>query len=316
MLRYVARRLLLTAVVVLGVTVLTFFIMHFAPGDPAEMVAIARYGMENLTRDQIEAIRKAEGLDAPVYVQYAKWLNHIVRGDFGRSLSTGEPVLKEILIRFPATLKLALAAMIVSLLIAIPVGVVSALKQYSLIDYLAMAGALIGVCVPHFWLGLLLILLFSVHLGLFPVCGYGGLRHLALPALTLGSAMAAVTARLMRSSMLEVLNQDYITTARAKGLPERAIVARHALRNALIPVVTMVGLQFGHLLEGAVVVESIFAWPGVGKLLVDAIFDRDFALIQGCVMLFASVFVTINLVVDILYVYLDPRIRYEGEAQP
>jgi peptide/nickel transport system permease protein len=306
----------MTAVVILGVTVLTFFLMHLAPGDPAEMVAIARYGAENLTREQIEVIRKVEGLDAPLHVQYAKWLYHVIRGDFGRSLSTGEPVLEEILLRFPATLKLAFAAMIVSLLIAIPVGVASAVKQYSLVDYLGMAGALIGVCVPHFWLGLLLILLFSVHLGLLPVCGYGGLRHLALPALTLGSATAAVTARLTRSSMLEALSQDYIITARAKGLPERVVVARHALRNAFIPVVTMIGLQFGHLLEGAVVVESIFAWPGVGKLLVDAIFDRDFALIQGCVILFALVFVAINLVVDILYVLLDPRIRYEGEARP
>lgn len=314
MLKYIARRLLLTIVVVLGVTMLTFSIMHLAPGDPAEMVAIARYGMEDLTQEDIEQIRKAEGLDAPVYVQYARWLNHVVRGDFGRSLITGELVLEEILIRFPATLKLALAAMTVSLLIAIPLGIVSAVKQYSLTDYLSMTGALIGVCMPNFWLGLLLILLFSVYLGLFPVCGYGGLKHMVLPALTLGSGMAAITTRLTRSSMLEVLKQDYITTARAKGLSEKSIITRHALKNAFIPVITVIGLQFGHLLEGTVIIETVFAWPGIGKLLVDSIFARDFALIQGCVLFFAVVFVIVNLLVDISYVYLDPKIRYEKEG--
>ncbi|RJX27400.1 MAG: ABC transporter permease [Dethiobacter sp.] len=313
MLKCIARRLVLMIVVVLGVTMMTFSIMHLAPGDPAEMIAIAKYGMEDLTQEDIERIRKAEGLDAPVYVQYAKWLSHTARGDFGRSLITGEPVLEEIWYRFPATLKLALAAMMVSLFIAVPVGIISALRQYSLIDYLSMTGALIGVCMPNFWLGLLLILLFSVYLGLFPVCGYGGLRHIVLPALTLGTGMAAIVTRLTRSSMLEVLKQDYITTARAKGLSEKKIITDHALKNAFIPVITVIGLQFGHLLEGTVIVETIFAWPGVGKLLVDSIFARDFALIQGCVLIFAVIFVIVNLLVDISYVYLDPKIRYEKE---
>jgi len=314
MVRYIARRLLLVIIIVLGVTIMTFSIMHMAPGDPAEMIAVARYGIENLTQDDIEWIRRAEGLDAPVYVQYAKWLNHVLHGDFGRSLITGEPVLSEILTRFPATVKLAVAGMMVSLLIAIPAGIISAVKQYSLIDSLSMIVALIGVSMPNFWLGLLLIILFSLYLGVLPVCGYGGIRYIILPAVTLGTGMAAITTRLIRSSMLEVLNQDYITTARAKGLKEKSIVARHALKNAFIPVITVIGLQFGHLLEGTVIIETIFAWPGVGKLLVDSIFARDFSLIQGCVLFIAVVFVLVNLVVDISYMYLDPKIRYEKGA--
>lgn len=314
MLKYITRRLLLMIIVVLGVTIMTFSIMHVAPGDPAEMIAMSRYGIENLTRDDIEWIRRAEGLDAPVYVQYARWLNHVLHGDFGRSLITGEPVLSEILTRFPATVKLAAAGMMVSLLIAIPAGIISAVKQYSLIDSLSMIVALIGVSMPNFWLGLLLIILFSLYLGVLPVCGYGGIRYIILPAVTLGTGMAAITTRLIRSSMLEVLNQDYITTARAKGLREKSIVARHALKNAFIPVITVIGLQFGHLLEGTVIIETIFAWPGVGKLLVDSIFARDFSLIQGCVLFIAVVFVLVNLVVDISYMYLDPKIRYEKGA--
>lgn len=217
------------------------------------------------------------------------------------------------MLRLPATFKLALAALIVSLLIAIPAGVISAVKQYSPVDYLTMTCALLGVSMPNFWLGLLLILLFAVTLRWLPVCGYGGLKYMILPAVTLGTGMAAMTTRLTRSSMLDVLRQDYITAARSKGLEERKVICRHALKNAFIPVITMVGLQIGHLLEGTVIVESVFAWPGIGKLLVDSIFARDFAMIQGCVLLFAVLFVIVNLLVDISYVYLDPRIRFEKE---
>lgn len=217
------------------------------------------------------------------------------------------------MLRLPATFKLALAALIVSLLIAIPAGVISAVKQYSPVDYLTMTCALLGVSMPNFWLGLLLILLFAVTLRWLPVCGYGGLKYMILPAVTLGTGMAAMTTRLTRSSMLDILRRDYITAARSKGLGERKVICRHALKNAFIPVVTMVGLQIGHLLEGTVIVESVFAWPGIGKLLVDSIFARDFAMIQGCVLLFAVLFVIVNLLIDISYVYLDPRIRFEKE---
>ncbi len=314
MLGYIAKRLLLMFIVILGVTLITFSIMQFVPGDPAEMIAIGRYDIEDLTQEDIERIRAEEGFDAPMYVQYAKWLKHLLHGDLGRSLITGEPVFSEILTRFPATVELAIASMLISLLIAIPVGIVSATKQYTMIDNVSMVGALLGVSMPNFWLGLLLILLFSLYFGWFPVCGYGSLKHLVLPAITLGTGITALTTRLTRSSMLEVLRQDYIRTARAKGLSEKMIIKKHALKNALIPVVTVAGLQFGTLLEGAVIVETIFAWPGIGKLLVDSIFARDFAMVQGCVLFVAVIFVLVNLLVDVSYIFLDPRIRYEKEA--
>ncbi len=314
MFRYIIRRLLLLLIVVLGVTMMTFILMNVAPGDPAEMVAMARYGLENLTGEQVEQIRISEGLDSPIWIQYIHWLAHAIKGDFGRSLVTGDPVLQEILVRAPATLILALASLVVSLFIAIPAGIISAARQNSWLDYLTRTAALLGASMPNFWLALLLILLFSVTLGWLPVFGYGGFRHIILPAVTLGTGLAAITARLTRSSMLQVLEQDYITTARAKGLQEVHIIFRHAFKNAIIPIITVIGLQLGYLLEGTVIVESIFAWPGLGKLLVDSIYARDFAIIQASVLLFAIFFVLINLFVDVLYVYLDPRIRYEKKG--
>jgi peptide/nickel transport system permease protein len=284
--------------------------MHFTPGDPAETIAVARYG-EDLTHEEIEWVRATEGLDAPIYVQYGIWLSHLLHGDLGNSLITGDPVLSEILTRFPATMELAILSMILSLLIAIPIGIIAAIKQYSITDNFSMIGALIGISMPNFWLGLLLILFFSLYLGWFPVCGYGGFEHIILPAITLGTEMAAITTRLTRSSMLEVLSQDYIRTARAKGLSEKLVISRHALKNAFIPVITVIGLQFGYLLEGVVIVETIFAWPGVGRLLVDSIFARDFFMIQGCVLFIVIIFALTNLIVDISYAYLDPRIRYQ-----
>ncbi|AWW27585.1 nickel ABC transporter permease [Acetobacterium sp. KB-1] len=313
MYRYIGKRLCLLLIVIIGVTVLTFTLMHAAPGDMAEMIAISRYGVENLTTAEVEAIRLSEGLDSPVMVQYFHWLTHMISGDFGNSLITGEPVMEEILIRLPATLKLSFAALLVSLVIAIPAGVIAASKQHSLMDHLTMSSALIGTSVPNFWLGLLLILLFSVTLGWFPVFGYGGLRYMVLPALTLGAGLAGITTRLTRSSMLEVLNQDYVTTARSKGLSERRIIFKHALKNAFIPIITVIGIQLGHLLGGTVIVESIFAWPGIGKLLVDSIYARDFATVQACALLFAIIFVLINLIVDILYLFLNPKISYQKE---
>lgn len=310
MLKYLLKRLLLVFVVVLGVTVVTFSAMHFAPGDPAEMIAVARYG-EDLTQGEIEWVRATEGLDAPVYIQYLRWLEHVLHLDLGKSQITHEDVLEEILTRFPATLVLAISSLILSLLIALPTGIISAIRKNTIVDNACMTGALLGVSMPNFWLGLLLIWLFSLSLGLLPSFGYGGIKHLILPTITLGTSMAAITTRLTRSSMLDVLNQDYIVMAKAKGLEARTILLKHALKNAMLPVITFVGLQLGFLLGGAVIVETIFAWPGIGKLLVDSIYARDFALVQGCVLFIAVIFALSNLAVDIIYAYLDPRIRYE-----
>ena len=310
MLKYVLKRLLLVFVVVLGVTVVTFSAMHFAPGDPAEMIAVARYG-EDLTQGEIEWVRATEGLDAPVYIQYLRWLEHVLHLDLGKSQITHEDVLEEILTRFPATLVLAISSLILSLLIALPTGIISAIRKNTIVDNACMTGALLGVSMPNFWLGLLLIWLFSLSLGLLPSFGYGSIKHLILPTITLGTSMAAITTRLTRSSMLDVLNQDYIVMAKAKGLDARTILLKHALKNAMLPVITFVGLQLGFLLGGAVIVETIFAWPGIGKLLVDSIYARDFALVQGCVLFIAVIFALSNLAVDIIYAYLDPRIRYE-----
>jgi peptide/nickel transport system permease protein len=311
MLTYIIRRIGLMIFILLGVSIVTFSLMHLVPGDPAEVIAMERYG-EEITAETIEFVRTEFGLDQPVYIQYFNWLGNVLRGDFGYSFRTDRPVLDEILTRLPATLQLALAGMLVALVIAIPVGIISATRQYSAVDNLSMFGALLGVSMPNFWLGLLLIMFFSVHLGWLPVFGRGGIEHLILPAITLGTGMAAITTRLMRSSMLEVLRQDYIRTARAKGLSEKVVICKHALKNALIPVVTVVGLQFGFLLEGAVIVEVIFAWPGIGRLLVDSIFARDFPVIQGCILFIAVMFVFVNLLVDSSYTYLDPKIRYEA----
>ncbi|MCL0066357.1 ABC transporter permease [Thermodesulfovibrionales bacterium] len=312
MLTYIIRRLGLMVFIMLGVSVITFSMIHLVPGDPAEVIATERYG-EEITAETIEHVRRELGLDQPVYVQYARWLINVLQGDLGYSFRTDRPVLDEILTRLPATIQLALAGMLVALIIAIPVGIISATRQYSAVDNISMFGALLGVSMPNFWLGLLLIMFFSVHLGWLPVFGRGGIEHLILPSITLGTGMAAITTRLIRSSMLEVLKADYIRTARAKGLKEKVVIYKHALKNALIPVVTIVGLQFASLLEGAVIVEVIFAWPGIGRLLVDSIFARDFMLIQGCILFIAAMFVLVNLLVDISYAYLDPKIRYEAK---
>ena len=313
MLAYTLKRLLLLVIVMLGVTALTFFLMSYAPGDPAKQIAIARYGIEVTNQETIELIRVQEGLDAPVFIRYARWLEHTLHGDLGRSLVDGSSVSGEILRRLPATIELAMASLLVSLLIAIPIGIISAIKQNSAIDHISMSAALLGVSMPNFWLALLLLLFFAVYLGWFPVHGNGGIDHLVLPALTLGTGMAAITTRLTRSSMLEVLGQNYIRTARAKGMVEALVIGKHALRNVMIPVVTIIGLQIASLLEGAVVIETVFAWPGIGRLLVDAIYARDYAIVQGCALLIAVIFAVTNFLVDTSYLYLDPRIRYWKE---
>jgi ABC-type dipeptide/oligopeptide/nickel transport system permease component len=279
--------------------------MHLSPGDPARIML----GIE-ASHEDIEALRKALGLDQPLYVQYFRWLRKVVEGDFGRSIQSRQPVLEMILDRLPATLELTTAAMVLSLLIALPAGVISAIKQYSIFDHSSMVGALFWVSMPGFWLGLMLMLLFGLYLGWLPISGRGGIEHLILPSVTLGAPQAALIARLTRSSMLEVIRQDYIQTARAKGLKERIIILKHALKNAMIPITTIVALRVPMLFGGAVVTETIFAWPGMGRLIVSSIFERDFPVVQGTTLILAMIVILANLLADIMYAYMDPRIKY------
>jgi peptide/nickel transport system permease protein len=312
MLNYIIKRLILLIPILFLVSLISFSLLFIIPGDPAETILTGPSG--GADPKAVEEFRIKMGLDKPVYIQYFTWLNDILHGNLGYSYRSKQPVLDQILSRFHATLKLAIVSLIISLMISIPIGIISAIKQYSAIDNVSMVGALLGVSMPNFWQGLLLILLFAVTLGWLPVAGYGDhgdLEHIILPAITLGTSSAAITTRLMRSTMLETINQDYIQAARAKGLSERVVIGKHALKNALIPVVTMIGLNFGYLLDGSVVVESIFAWPGIGLLMVESIYLRDYPMIQGCILFVAIIFIFVNLMVDILYTYLDPRIRYE-----
>jgi len=303
---YLVRRLLLTVPVLLGVTFIIFAMVRMIPGDPAQVIA-----GEQATRETVETVRRSLGLDRPLLLQYVHFLGDLLRGDMGRSTRSLRPVAQELADRFPNTIELTLAGMLVASLIGVVAGVVSATRQNRWPDTLSMVVALAGVSMPVFWLGLMLILLFSVKLGWLPPVGRGSWAQLILPALTLGAASAAILARMTRSSLLEVLRQDFITTARAKGLAQRAVIYKHALKNAMIPVVTVMGLQFGTLLSGAVLTETVFAWPGLGRLIVESILARDYPVVQGAVLLAALSFVFVNLVVDLLYSVLDPRIRYE-----
>jgi peptide/nickel transport system permease protein len=257
------------------------------------------------------ALREELGLNKPIFQQYTQFLWRLAQGNLGRSLHTHKPVLQSILVRYPATLELTFAALGIAVIIAIPVGVMAATRRYSWLDNGSMFLALLGVSMPNFWLGPLFIILFSINLGWLPVSGRGGWDHLILPAITLGMAMAAILTRMTRSSVLEVIHEDYIRTARAKGLRESVVIFKHALRNALIPVITLIGLQFGALLSGAVITETIFAWPGIGRLTIEAINKRDYPLVQGCILVIALSYVLVNLVTDLIYSLVDPRIRYE-----
>lgn len=306
MARYVVKRLLYVVPIMLAVSIIVFGMLHVAPGDPALTMA-----GEDAAQEDVEAIRAKLGLDKPLYVQYGIWLSQVLHGDLGRSIVTRRPVTTEIRIRVRPTAELATAAMVLATLFGMVIGVVSATRRYSLLDHTSMVVALLGVSTPIFWLGLMLIFLFSVRLRWFPTGGADSFRSLVLPAFTLSAASAAIIARMTRSSMLEVIGQDYVRTARAKGLIERTVLLRHALKNALIPVVTVIGLRFGYLLGGAVVTETVFTRPGLGRLLIDSIKFRDFPMVQGVIMVLAGSFVIVNLVVDLVYVYLDPRIRYE-----
>ncbi|MEA1906992.1 MAG: nickel ABC transporter permease [Euryarchaeota archaeon] len=313
MIDYILKRMLQLIPALLIVSVVSFSIIYFAPGDPAETLCTGPDG--NANPKSVEEFRIKMGLDKPLHTQYLIWLNNVLHGDFGYSYQSENPVFDHIKRAFGATFKLSVVSLIISLAISIPLGIISAIKQNSPVDVACMVGASLGVSMPNFWLGLLLMLLFGVYLHWLPVAGYGDggdLEHILLPAITLGTGSAAITARLMRSSMLEALGQDYIQTARAKGVSERIVIGKHALKNALIPVVTMVGLNFGYLLNGSIVVETIFGWPGIGRLTIDSINMRDYMMVQGCIMFVAILFVVINLLVDISYRYIDPRIRYEA----
>lgn len=305
MVKYIIRRIFLVIPVMIGVSFLVFTMIHFTPGDPAAIML-----GETATPESIAMLREELGLNDPFLVQYFRYASNIVLNqDLGRSYVTRRPVANEILSRYPNTLRLALLGVIVSVSIGVPLGIISAVKQYSIVDNLAMFFALIGVSMPIFWQGILLILFFSVFLRVLPSSGFNSVQQMILPALTLGTGSAAIVARMTRSSMLEVYRQDYIRTARSKGLKEYVVIVKHALRNTLIPVVTIIGLQFGFLLGGAIVTETIFSIPGVGRLMIDAIRQRDMLVVQGGVLVIAFTFSIINLVVDITYAFLDPKIR-------
>ena len=303
---YVAKRLILLIPTLLGVVTLVFFLIHMIPGDPVEVML----GETAQSADK-ERLRQDLGLDQPIPVQYAHFLEGLAKGDMGRSYFYRQPVSKVIIERIPATAELALAGMIVALIIAIPLGIIAALRKNTAIDHGSMFLSLVGVSMPHFWLGPLLILAFAIAWPLFPASGREGLASLVLPAVTLGTALAAVLSRMTRASVLESLGEQYVTAARARGLPERRVIGKHVLRNALIPVVTIVGLQFGSLLSGAVITENVFSWPGLGTLFIGSIQSRDYPVVQGCVLFISLTYVLINLATDLIYAAIDPRIRYQ-----
>ena len=305
MYKYIARRLLLLIPVIIGVTFIIFSMMYFTPGDPARIIL-----GESAKAEDVSRLREELGLNDPYFVQFGNYVKKaVLEQDIGKSYVTKRPVVTEITDRFPTTLKLAAFSIVIAVAIGIPIGIISATKQYSLFDNVSMVLALIGVSMPNFWQGLLLILFFSVYLGWLPSSGFSSFKHMILPAVTIGTSTIAVITRMTRSSMLEVVRQDYIRTARAKGQVESKVINHHALKNALIPIITVIGIQFGYLLSGAVLTESIFAVPGVGRLMVQSIKERDFPVVQGSVLFIAVAFSLVNLLVDILYAYVDPRIR-------
>ncbi len=314
MLKYLLRRLLALIPVLIGVSVLVFLILHLSPGDPAQIILGPK-----ATQQSLDALRHQLGLDLPLYKQYYQWITNILKGDWGRSIQLKREVLPLVLTRFKATVILTSFASFIAISFGLLAGIVSATRQYSLWDRLLMFMALVGFCLPVFWLGLILQIYFGLKLSWLPVsgmyppgqAGLGGiLKYLILPGFSLAAASMAEIARMTRSSMLEVIRQDYVRTARAKGLSERVVIYSHALKNALIPVITVAGMQIGFLLSGAVLVEIVFAWPGIGTLMVNGILARDFPLVQGTILLVATTYVFVNLIVDIVYAFLDPRISY------
>ena len=313
--RYIVNRLLVFIPVLLLVSIIVFSLVHLIPGDPIDVL----FSEDKLTPESRALHEKALGLDQPLAVQYLRWMGRMLQGDFGKSIRMGRPILDLVLERLPATLLLTISATIVSVLISIPAGIISAVKRNTMYDYQFMFLALLGISLPNFWLGILLILFFSAYLGLLPSSGYAAfftdpwasVKHLVLPSITLGTGMAAIVARMTRSEMLEEIGKEYVRTARAKGMPERLVILKHTLKNALVPTITVIGLQFGRLLGGAIIIEHIFSWPGIGSLVVEAIHSRDYPMVQAVVLMFASIFVSVNFVVDLLYKVVNPRITLE-----
>ncbi len=306
MLNYLIKRLISTIPVLIGISLLLFFMLRMLPGDPAQVLA-----GQMASPEEIENIRHQLGLDRPVYEQYAVYLSRLVRLDLGLSARTQNPVIDEIWARLPNTILLAVVAIALACLFGIPAGIISAVRPYSWIDYLVTMSALFGISMPVFWLGLMLMVVFSVMLKWLPAGGTGSWQHVILPSITLAALVIAFIARMTRSTMLETLSQDFTTTARSKGLTEKVVIIKHALKNALIPIITVVGLQFGWLLGGAVLTENVFAWPGLGRLIVDSILARDYPMIQGAILIFGLLYIFVNLVVDFIYAFVDPRIRYD-----
>jgi peptide/nickel transport system permease protein len=316
MIPYLARRFVLALLALFGVVVLVFVLVRLVPGD----VVTNLIGLEgNITTERMQELRRLFGIDLPIHVQFGQWFGALLTGDLGTSLRNGRPIATDIALRFPVTLQLAVMGLVVALSIAIPLGVIAATRRGTAADYLASLFALIGLAAPNFWLAILLILLFSLQLRWLPPTGYvlfnenplGNLRHMILPSVALGLSLAAATARITRSTLLEVLGLDYVRTARAKGVSERVVIYRHAMRNALIPIVTVVGLQVGALLGGAVIIEEIFGLPGVGRFALEGINLRDYPVVQGAVLVVSAAFVFVNLAVDLLYASIDPRVRYD-----
>jgi len=309
MLHFIFSRLSSALIVIIGVSALVFLLIHIVPGDPVEVML----GETSQPADR-EALRHALGLDQPVMTQMLSYFNNLLHLDFGTSLHSKRPIIDVLLERIPATFELALAGLLVAIVIAFPLGMMAAVRKDSVWDGGAMAFSMLGVSIPNFWMGPILILVFSLWLGWLPVSGRDGFASLVLPALTLGTAMSAILSRMIRASLLEILGEDFIRTARAKGLSENIVIIRHGMRNALLPVITLLGLQLGTLLGGAVITEIVFSWPGVGQLTIDAINQRDYPVVQACILLISVAYVLINTLTDVVYAFLDPRIRLaEGQ---
>lgn len=303
---YITKRLILLIFVLFGVGTIVFFLIHMIPGDPVDIML----GDTAVAADKDE-LRRNLGLDKPVLSQYVNYLGSVITGDLGTSIHSKRKVLSEILERIPASGELMFGAMFIAVLIAFPLGILSALKPYGFTDAISMTVSFIGISMPNFWLGPILIIVFAIELDWLPANERGNFLNLILPSITLGTAMAAMLSRMIRSSLLEVLGEDFIKNARARGLSERKVVLKHALRNSMIPVITIIGLQVGVLLSGAIITEAIFDWPGLGSLLLDGINSRNYPLVQGCILFIASIYVFVNLITDILYAYADPRVRLQ-----
>lgn len=307
---YVKKRVVSSVIVLFGTSLLTFALISLAPGDPAMEIAIARYGdFSYLDKNTVEEIRDTYHLNKPFWVHYYYWVKDAVRLDLGQSIVEQKPVRAIIWKRFHRTLHLSIAAIFIALCLSFPLGIISGIKRGSPVDYLSVSLSVLGVSIPNYWLGFILILFFGVYLQILPCFGYGSIAHIVLPAITLGTAITAYTTLVLRASTIEALSAEYLQSFKAKGISDRKIILRHVLKNTLVPVVTVVGLEAGMILEGAVITETVFAWPGIGELLVNAIKNRDYPLIQGTVLFSTVVFILVNTTVDLLYTYLDPRIK-------